>query len=71
MDVSSGALCKAENLRMNELEAESTSGASLSINVERKLKVKASSGGLVKYKGNPEIDSKISKTSGGTLKPIN
>lgn len=70
MDVSSGALCKAENLRMNELEAESTSGASLSINVERKLKVRASSGGLVKYKGNPEIDSKISKTSGGTLKQI-
>ncbi|MBT2622627.1 DUF4252 domain-containing protein [Chryseobacterium sp. ISL-6] len=70
MDISSGAVCKAENLRINEVEAESTSGASLSINVDRKLKVRASSGGLVKYKGNPEIDSKISKMSGGTLKPI-
>lgn len=71
MDVSSGALCKAENLRMSEVEAESTSGGSLSVNVTTKLTVRASSGGLVKYKGNPEINSKISKTSGGTLKSIN
>lgn len=70
-EVSSGALCKAENLRMNEVEAESTSGGSLSINVTDKLKVKASSGGLVKYRGSPTIDSKISKISGGSLKPIN
>ncbi|SDQ86326.1 protein of unknown function [Chryseobacterium soldanellicola] len=70
-EISSGALCKAENFRVNNVEAESSSGASLSINVVDKLKVKASSGGLVKYKGNPEIDSDISKMSGGSLKPIN
>jgi len=71
IDISSGAVCKAENLKLDELDAESTSGGSLTVNVKSRLKVRASSGGLVKYKGNPEIDSKISKTSGGTLKPIN
>jgi len=70
-DISSGALCKAENLRSDSAVAESTSGGSLSVNVTTKLKVKASSGGTVKYKGNPEIDSNISKMSGGSLKPIN
>ncbi|ASK30879.1 hypothetical protein CEY12_12475 [Chryseobacterium sp. T16E-39] len=71
IDISSGASCKAENLKLNELEVESTSGASLSVNVTDRLKVKASSGGSVKYKGNPQIDSNISKMSGGSLKAIN
>ncbi|REC73160.1 DUF4252 domain-containing protein [Chryseobacterium elymi] len=70
IDVSSGALFKADGLKMDHLEAEATSGANLSVNVSTKLKVKASSGGLVKYKGRPEIESNISKTSGGNLKPI-
>lgn len=70
IDISSGALLKADNLKMDHLEAEATSGGNLSVNVSAKLKVKASSGGLVKYKGRPEIESNISKTSGGTLKPI-
>lgn len=69
-DISSGALCKADNLRTNQVEAESTSGGSLSINVVDKLKARASSGGLIKYKGNPEITSDINKISGGTLKQI-
>lgn len=70
IDISSGALLKADNLKIDHLEAEATSGGNLSVNVSVKLKVKASSGGLVKYKGRPEIESNISKTSGGTLKPI-
>lgn len=70
-DISSGALCKADNLRTNMAEAESSSGSSLSVNVVSKLKAKASSGGVIKYKGNPEITSDISKNSGGALKPIN
>jgi len=71
IDVSSGASCKAENLRIASAEAESTSGGSLTVNVTNKLKVRASSGGSVKYRGNPEIDSSISKVSGGSLKQIN
>ncbi|MDP9961409.1 DUF4252 domain-containing protein [Chryseobacterium lathyri] len=70
IDISSGALFKADGLKLENLEAEATSGGNLSVNVSTKLKVKASSGGLVKYKGRPEIESNISKTSGGTLKPI-
>jgi hypothetical protein len=70
-DISSGALCKGENFRANQVEAESTSGASISLNVVEKLKAKASSGGSIKYKGNPEIISDISKMSGGSLKQIN
>lgn len=69
-DVSSGAIFKGEALRTNQAEAEATSGASVSINVVDKLKAKASSGGLIKYKGNPEITSDISKMSGGSLKQI-
>jgi hypothetical protein len=70
IDISSGALFKADGLKLDHLEAEATSGGNLSVNVSTRLKVKASSGGLVKYKGRPEIESNISKTSGGNLKPI-
>lgn len=70
-DVSSGAVCKAENLRVNTAEVESTSGSSATVNVQDKMRVKASSGGSVRYKGNPKIDSDISKMSGGSLSSIN
>lgn len=70
-DISSGALCKGENFSADHVEAESTSGGSLSVNASRTLKAKASSGGMIRYRGNPEITADISKMSGGTLKPIN
>lgn len=70
IDISSGALCKADDLKFTSLETEATSGGNLSVNVSDKLKVKASSGGTVRYKGRPEIDANISKTSGGVLRPI-
>lgn len=70
-DMSSGALCKAENFKANTVDAESSSGSNLSVNVINKLKAKASSGGIIKYKGNPEITSDVSKNSGGALKQIN
>ena len=70
-DVSSGAVCKGEAFQANQVEAESTSGSNLSVNAVDKLKAKASSGGTIRYRGNPEITSDISKMSGGSLKPIN
>ncbi|AZA80975.1 hypothetical protein C1637_10770 [Chryseobacterium lactis] len=70
IDISSGAVCKADDLKLTYLETEATSGGNLSVNVSGKLKVRASSGGLVKYKGRPEIESNISKTSGGSLRPM-
>lgn len=71
IDVSSGSIIKAENLRVNTAEIESTSGSSASVNVKDRMKVKASSGGAVRYRGNPTIDSDVSKMSGGSLLPIN
>jgi len=70
-DISSGALCKGENFSADHVEAESTSGGSLSVNASRTLKAKASSGGMIRYRGNPEITADISKMSRGILKPIN
>ena len=70
-DISSGAVCKGEDFQAKQVEAESTSGSSLSVNVTDKLKAKASSGGTIRYRGNPEITSDISKMSGGSLKSIN
>lgn len=71
LDVSSGASCKAEGLMINTAKAEATSGASLSLYVKDKLKVNASSGGSVRLKGNPDLESRIDKVSGGSLKQIN
>jgi len=71
IDVSSGSVIKAENLRVNTADVESTSGSSASVNVKNKMRVKASSGGAVRYKGNPTIDSDVSKMSGGSLSSIN
>ncbi|MFN4364277.1 DUF4252 domain-containing protein [Chryseobacterium hispalense] len=71
IDVSSGAVCNAEKFQFSELEAEATSGAVVSGYAVDRLKATASSGGAIKYKGNPRVDSNISKTSGGTLKQIN
>ncbi|MCQ9634996.1 DUF4252 domain-containing protein [Chryseobacterium sp. WG14] len=70
IDISSGAVCKAEDLKFDYVETEATSGGNLTVSVSGKLKVRASSGGLVRYKGRPEIESNISKTSGGSLKAI-
>jgi len=70
LDINSGASCRAEKLRVSDAEAEATSGASLTVFSTRSLKVKASSGGSVKYKGNPKITSDISKMSGGSLNQI-
>lgn len=71
IDVSSGASVKADNLRVNNAEVESTSGSSVSVNVKDKMRVKASSGGSIRYRGNPKIDSDVSKMSGGSLSSIN
>ncbi|MBW7675704.1 DUF4252 domain-containing protein [Chryseobacterium chendengshani] len=71
IDVSSGSVIKAENFRVNIAEVEATSGSSASVNVKDKMRVKASSGGSVRYKGNPKIDSDVSKMSGGSLSSIN
>lgn len=71
IDASSGSSCKADQLRANIGIVESTSGSSASVNAKDKLTVKASSAGSVRYKGNPKIEANISKSSAGSLNPIN
>lgn len=71
LDISSGAVCNAEEFKFNTLKAEATSGATISAHALEELSARASSGGTIKYRGNPKIDSTISKMSGGSLKPIN
>lgn len=71
IDVSSGAVCNSEKFQFNELQAEATSGGVVTGYATERLKATASSGGSIKYKGNPRVDSNISKTSGGSLKQIN
>lgn len=71
IDGSSGSVCNAERLKFDILETEATSGAIVSGHAIEQLKAKASSGGIIKYKGNPKIESEISKTSGGALRAIN
>lgn len=70
IDISSGASCKADDLKITTAVVESTSGASLSILVTDKLKVSVSSGADVKLRGNPELDAKVDKISGGSLRQI-
>lgn len=70
MDVSSGAVCNAEDFKVNILNVESTSGAIISGHAVDSLKAKASSGGIINYKGNPKIESHINKITGGSLTSI-
>jgi len=70
IDLNSGASCSADNLKINTAVAKSTSGASLSLSVSDKLKISVSSGGAAKLKGDPELDAKIDKVSGGSFKQI-
>lgn len=71
IDASSGSSCKTDQLRANIGVVESTSGSSTSVNAKDKLTVKASSAGSVRYKGNPRIDSNISKSSAASLNQMN
>jgi hypothetical protein len=67
-EVTSAANCNAQNLLAENVEATATSAGNLSINVMGNLKAEASSGGKIRYIGNPKnIDSNISKISGGKL----
>ncbi len=70
IDISSGAACDADGLKIGTATAQSTSGASLSLFVTDKLKVRASSGAAVRLKGNPELDVKVDKVSGGSFRQI-
>ncbi len=68
--LSSAASCNAQNTVVQTVETSATSGASLKVNAVKSLNSQTSSGGSVRYSGNPR-DIKSDNSSGGTTKPIN
>ena len=61
---SSGSDINAENLKSNHVDAESSSGSDITVYVVESLKADASSGGDIRYKGEPK-EKDIEKSSGG------
>ncbi len=63
IDVSSGGVINAYDLIAGSVEADASSGGSLTITAEKSFNGSASSGGSIKYKGDPErvkVDASIS-----------
>jgi len=69
VDVSSGASYKGSDLISENTKAEASSGAGARVYATEFLKARASSGGSIKYGGNPkETDITKDKWSGGSIR---
>lgn len=66
-EASSGSNIKAGDLEAESSEVSASSGANLTVNTSKALIAKASSGGGVKYFGNPEMLD-TDKSSGGSIR---
>ena len=66
----SGASCNAQNLISKNVKVDVNSGAIAKVNASYSLDVSASSGAIVQYKGNPEVNSNVKKSSGAIIKKI-
>ena len=69
MDASSGSIFKGADLSTENCRASVSSGANIKIGVSKKLSASASSGGSIKYKGDPEVEKK-SESSGGSIRKM-
>ncbi len=69
MDASSGSAIKGVDLNTESCTASVSSGAEIKIAVSKKLSASASSGGSIRYKGNPEVVKK-DLSSGGEVKAM-
>ena len=67
-DASSGSDIKARELEVISCKASASSGADIAVNVKEKMEGKASSGGDIKYYGNPSDVSVKDGTSGNIRK---
>ncbi len=67
-NLSSGAVCTANEFAAENCNATASSGAVLKMGVSGKLYVKASSGATVSYKGDAVVEKKLS--SGASVKKI-
>ncbi|GAA4813249.1 head GIN domain-containing protein [Litoribaculum gwangyangense] len=63
-EASSGSDIKAADLIAETSEVKASSGADITINTSRELRAQASSGGDIKYYGNPEKVNKSDNASG-------
>jgi hypothetical protein len=67
-DASSGSDLNARNLLVVDCRADASSGADITVNVKEKLITEASSGGDIRYYGNPSEISKNKSASGSVRK---
>lgn len=64
-NASSGSSISAYNLESKDVTAKVSSGADISVNATESINARASSGGDIRYKGNPERVNKKSSSGGG------
>lgn len=67
-EATSGSDIKAGNLEAESSHVKATSGADITINTSKELTASASSGGDIKYYGNPEKVNKQNNVSGSVRK---
>lgn len=65
---SSGSVIDARELIAIHCTSRASSGGSISLNIERSLDAKASSGGEIKYQGEPELITENTSSSGSVRK---
>jgi hypothetical protein len=70
IDVSSAGEVDAYDLMAESVEVEVSSAGSAKVNAVKEINADASSGGSIRYKGNPER-SNINSSSGGSVKKSN
>ncbi|MFC4262021.1 GIN domain-containing protein [Ferruginibacter yonginensis] len=68
-EFSSGAVCTATDLKTSICAVAATSGSVFKIDVQKSLSVKGTSGAVISYKGEPEIEGK-KLNSGATLRRL-
>ncbi|MBT1695794.1 DUF2807 domain-containing protein [Fulvivirgaceae bacterium PWU4] len=70
VDASSAGEIDAYDLEAENVEAEASSGASVKISVSKALSARASSGGDIRYRGNPDKQV-TNSSSGGSVRKSN
>lgn len=65
-EASSGSDIHADNVIAQRVKADVSSGAGISVHAEQELIAEASSGGSVRYSGNPKMVD-VDKSSGGSV----
>lgn len=70
IEASSAGEVDAYDLEAEDVDAEVSSGGSAKVNVTKRLDARASSGGSIRYRGNPDQNN-TSSSSGGSVKKSN